>query len=118
MRSGTEDRPGEDSVVEDRVVVEPVTVPETKLDLLDSERMFEAAMTMPVSSRQLWHRLSHFLARLGGRAPVASRSDRLGHRTRRGQRCPRPLQQHFLRNADQRRRQREVFQAAVAVRGK
>jgi hypothetical protein len=29
--------------------------------------------------------LRHFLARLGGRAPVASRPDRLGHRTRRGE---------------------------------
>ena len=47
MTTGAEDRPGTDSPVEDLVVVEPVTVPETKLDLLDSERMLEATMTMP-----------------------------------------------------------------------
>ncbi len=45
--SGFDDQPGTDSMVDDRVVIEPVTVPETKLDLLDSERMLEATMTMP-----------------------------------------------------------------------
>ena len=45
--SGTEDQAGRDSMVDDRVVIEPVDVPETKLDLLDSQRMLEATMTMP-----------------------------------------------------------------------
>ena len=47
MTDDTGNRPGRDTVVEDVVVVEPVTVPETKLDLLDSQRMLESAMTMP-----------------------------------------------------------------------
>ncbi|MDQ4069618.1 MAG: bifunctional phosphoglucose/phosphomannose isomerase [Actinomycetota bacterium] len=45
--SGSDDSHGTDSMVGDRVVVQPVTVPETKLDLLDSERMLEAALSMP-----------------------------------------------------------------------
>ncbi len=47
MTRGMEDGQGGDSLVEDVIVVEPVTVPETKLDLVDSQRMLEAAMTMP-----------------------------------------------------------------------
>ena len=46
MTSGMDDG-GRDSLVDDRLVIEPVTVPETKLDLLDSERMLEATMSMP-----------------------------------------------------------------------
>ena len=45
--TGPQDRSGGEPVVEDRVVVQPVTVAETKLDLLDSRRMLEAALTTP-----------------------------------------------------------------------
>ncbi len=47
MTRGMEDGQVGDSLVEDVIVVEPVTVPETKLDLVDSQRLLEAAMTLP-----------------------------------------------------------------------
>jgi len=45
--SGPQGPSGHDSLVDDRVIVEPVAEPVTRTDLLDSQRMFDATMTMP-----------------------------------------------------------------------